>query len=128
MVDAVDAALGYALSTRLLFHEGPFYWVPDQATVPVRNRQSVTSTTLRRPEMLPPAEICKALLTAVESHVGVLPDDAVMLTARMLGFASTSGQLKEVIGKELESLCGKGKLIERNGNLYLSDIGARSAV
>jgi hypothetical protein len=120
MADAVNAALRYALSARQLVHEGPFYTMPDQAGVPVRNRQDVTSTTLRRPEMLPPAEIRAGLLMAVEAHVGVLPEDAMMLTARMLGFAATSGQLKEVIGGELQSLIAAGTLVERNGNLYMN--------
>src|SRR3546814_17194339 len=64
----VDRALGVAVRKGLI-EGGPFYVWPSKPLV-VRDRSGVTSPTLRKPEMLPTAEIRPAVLRTEERRVG----------------------------------------------------------
>jgi very-short-patch-repair endonuclease len=98
---------------------GPFYIRPGQAVI-VRDRSSVGSPTLRRPEMLPPAEIEEAMLEIVRSNFGAGRDDLVQAASRSFGFASTSGQLRATLAKSIDSLIASNRLVEQDGLLLLA--------
>lgn len=91
---------------------GPFYSRPGKQVV-VRDRSSITSPTLRRPDMLPAAEIEQAMVEIVESNFGAARDDLVQAVSRAFGFASTSSQLRSLLLNEIENLVQTGKLAER---------------
>jgi very-short-patch-repair endonuclease len=115
---AVARALESACRRHELFREGDFYAPTSGPEVTVRNRGGVESKTLRRPEMLPPAEIRRCVVLLVERHLGVRRDEAIVTTARHLGFQSTSVRLQGVIGDQIDGLVADGVLLQINGGLY----------
>lgn len=97
---------------------GPFYTLPDQ-TITVRDRSQVSSPTLRRPEMLPPAEIEQAMLEIVRANYGARPDELILAASRAFGFASTSAQLRAVLAATVTRLEANGTL-ERKEDLLVT--------
>nr|WP_157872516.1 DUF3320 domain-containing protein [Bradyrhizobium sp. ORS 278] len=112
--DAVKAALNAAVAKGQIAG-GPFYSVPGQAIV-VRNREDVQSTTLRKPEMLPPEEIKAAIMQVIEQNFGAEEDQLIQAVARLFGFGSTSAQLREAVQGSLAHLLQSGRL-RREGEL-----------
>ena len=117
--EAVDNALAVVGRTIRVNHEGDFFAPGDQIEVPVRDRTDVEFATLRKPEMIPPAEIRKALVAIVAVHLGVEIDEAVSEASRLLGFKSTKAQLRRVIGHQVQVLIRDQILEERSGKLYV---------
>lgn len=101
--------------------DGDFYMAAGRRHCPVRDRSTVEPSTIRKPEMLPPVEIRKALRAIVEVNLGVEPDEAIVEAARLFGFRSTSAQLRQVIEREMAALVSTGRLERRNGKLYVCD-------
>ncbi|MGJ5176676.1 DUF3320 domain-containing protein [Bradyrhizobium oligotrophicum] len=112
--DAVRAALKSAVDQGKIAG-GPFYVVPGQTPV-VRNREDVQSTTLRKPEMLPPDEIKAAIVQVVEQNYGAEEDQLIQAVARLFGFGSTSAQLRDAVQSSLKDLLDAGNL-RREGEL-----------
>jgi very-short-patch-repair endonuclease len=117
---AVADALGEAVKLRLLIRAGDFYRPADQTEVPIRNREQVESAGLKKPEMLPPAEIEAAIKALVAGHLGVTDEECITAVARTLGFKTTSPGLKEVIARSLEHLVASGGIVRQNDALQLS--------
>ncbi|WP_244422349.1 DUF3320 domain-containing protein [Bradyrhizobium sp. ORS 285] len=112
--DAVKAALNAAVAKEQIAG-GPFYVVPGQ-TIVVRNREDVQSTTLRKPEMLPPEEIKAAIMQVVEQNFGAEEDQLIQAVARLFGFGTTSAALREAVQSSLKDLLDEGSL-RREGML-----------
>lgn len=106
--DAVRTALEAARAKGAITG-GPFYAVPGQP-VPVRSRDEVQSTTLRKPEMLPPEEISAAVLRVIEQNYGAERDQLIQAVARLFGFGATSAPLREVIDQVLTAMIEAGSL------------------
>jgi very-short-patch-repair endonuclease len=115
---AVHEALQEAVRQRWVTEEGGFFLPTGMRQVPIRNRESVASSSLRKPDMLPPQEVRSALIHVIQMNVGAGTDEAIVQTSRMLGFRSTSGQLKQIVMREVERLVQEGALSERNDRLY----------
>jgi very-short-patch-repair endonuclease len=115
--EAVQAAIK-AAKRRGEIAGGPFYSLPGQQAV-VRNRADVESTSLRKPEALPPEEVKAAICEVVEENFGAERDQLVQAVARLFGFNSTSAQLREVVENALaelldcESLRLDGRMVTR---------------
>lgn len=118
IVDAVEMALYAACDSGEIVEEAPFFSRPGRDGVPVRNRENVASSGLRRPEMLPPSEISSAIKALAAAHFGVARDELAVKVARLFGYRSTSSQLRDVICREIDALCGTAVLESRNGKLY----------
>jgi very-short-patch-repair endonuclease len=116
--EAVMEALSRAVRQKRLFSEGPFYSVQPMTECIPRNRSAARSSTVRRPEMLPPIEIRTALSQVVREQVGVEPEGAIVEVARMLGFQRTGPELRKVIEDEIRVLLGDGALALRQERLY----------
>lgn len=112
---AVERATSVGVQCGLIVG-GPFYSPPNPVIV-VRDRSSVGSATLRKPEMLPPAEIDKALIEIVDANFGAGADDLTQAAARAFGFLSTSSQLRAVLGAGVERLVANGTFVEKSGML-----------
>lgn len=104
IVDAVSGAEHICVRQGVVDLRGQFLDISSRNTPRVRNRESVNSSNLRKPEFLPPSEIQAAILELVRSHYGIMKDEAVTATARLFGFRTTSQQLRETIEKNIESL------------------------
>jgi len=112
---AVERAISVSVQRGLIVG-GPFYTLPNPV-IAVRDRSTVGSATLRKPEMLPPAEIDKSLIDIVDANLGAEVDDLIQASARAFGYLSTSSQLRATLGAGVERLKGSGLLIERAGTL-----------
>jgi len=86
--------------------------------VRVRDRSTVESLTLRRPEFLPPSEIDSALIKIVKDNLGAKAEELVTIVSRQLGYKSTSPQLRRVILDRCEALVMAGQLTSM-GNLLV---------
>jgi very-short-patch-repair endonuclease len=117
---AVDDALDSLTIRAKYLCDGPFFSPRTRIEVPIRDRSHVDSPTLRRPEMLPPAEIRRALAAIVQAHQGVARDEAVLEASRLLGFKATSSQLRYVIEQQLQSLLDCKMFEQRGDRLYAS--------
>lgn len=85
-----------------------------QSKISLRNRQNVQSLGLRKPEMLPPAEIASGIGQIVKDNFGATEDEIVTSISRMLGFKSTSSTLRKTITETLENLLLEEKLIRED--------------
>jgi hypothetical protein len=109
---AVAKALRIALRNCEIEESGSFYSQANSSSCPIRNREDVVSTTLRRPEMLPPAEIRAAIRQFVDLHVSATREESARDASRLLGFRSTSRQLARRINDEISALVSSGELGE----------------
>ena len=73
--------------------------------------------------MLPPAEIREAAVQLIRGHFGVSAEEVVIQVSRLLGFQSTSAQLRALIQAELDRLILEGSL-ERKAS---GGLGLRNA-
>ncbi|MEM1108189.1 MAG: DUF4011 domain-containing protein [Planctomycetota bacterium] len=121
--ELLESSLADAVHAGKLEEGGGFYTLPGVSPYAsdagvVRNRADVESSGLRKPEFLPPAEVRFALERVAAVAIGVSKEDAVIEVSRLLGFASTRSNLREVIERELASLLGLGILEERDGGVF----------
>ena len=118
--EAIEEAMQVVSGDSHVACDGEFFFSKEK-DMRLRDRSQVESSTLRKPEMLPPMEIRKALSEVAEVHLGVEAGDAVIETARLLGFKTTTPQLREVIEQELAKLVRTGRLENRHGKLYRAE-------
>lgn len=114
----VDTVLNEFSLNGQCVRERDFFAPSNLSKPPVRNRSNV-EPRLRRPELLPPAEIREAMLAVVQLHVGASRADAVSETARLLGCGRITAQIREVIEEQVQWLREQNQLDERNGMLYV---------
>ncbi len=115
---AVERAASIAAQVGRLT-DGPFHTVPGQAVV-VRDRSTVTSATLRKPDMLPPAEIGRAMLDIVGANYGAGHADLIQSVSRAFGFSATSTQLRSVLSSAIDRLVADGLLVAKGEILVLA--------
>lgn len=107
---AVNLALTSLVKRRDLMEQDGFYWPFDQLEFQVRDRENVSSSTLKKPELLPPKEIQAGVVRFVDRHVGATIDECTRGVSRELGFRSTGQQLRQIIEKQIEFLVAHQKL------------------
>jgi very-short-patch-repair endonuclease len=117
ITDAVGAAIELAENSGTIDSEDDFYWLPEQAKFPLRNRDRVESSGLKKPEMLPPRELQSGIREFVEKHVSTTPEETARAIGRLLGFRTTSRQLRERIEDEIDALIARSELVPENGLL-----------
>ncbi|HYF22576.1 MAG TPA: DUF3320 domain-containing protein [Caulobacteraceae bacterium] len=109
-----------------LIEGGPFYSKPGQVLVG-RDRSSVGSLTLRKPEVLPPAEIDHVLLTIVDANFGAGRDDLIQAAARAFGFSATSAQLRQVLQAGVARLEAKGAVTLKGDLIVRKEVAEAGA-
>jgi len=115
---AVQQALAFAARQQHVLCEGSFFVTASRSPIRVRDRGEVTSPTLRKPEMLPPAEIRQAVEAIVTVHLGIERSEVIAETVRLFGFKSTSANLRDTVGAQIEQLLSGDQLVQQNGKLY----------
>jgi len=118
--EAVARALRVAARKSGISRDGNFYSLRDLTDIPIRDRGNADSATLRKPEMIPPVEIRKAVSAILEVHLGAANDEVVTEAARLFGFRSTSARLRRAIEREIQSMLENCTLDERMGQLYVA--------
>jgi very-short-patch-repair endonuclease len=121
IVDSVTAAIDRLVRNRDVVDRGAFISASDQKLTPVRNRQDVASSSLRKLEYLPPDEIREALRRLVSENVGARRDEVRTTAARILGFRTTSAQLKEILDRQIDGLLQVGQFSERDEKLFIEN-------
>ena len=117
---ATQHALDVAVSRGSVRQDGVFYVAMDQAETPVRSRAKVRSSTLRKPEMIPPAEIRRCLCLLLDHHLGSARDELVIAAARVLGYRTTSPRLRAVIETQIEALTELREIVDEGGRLRVA--------
>jgi very-short-patch-repair endonuclease/DNA polymerase III delta prime subunit len=120
IAEAVANALSAGARAGAIVADGGFYRPIEQKQTPIRNREEVESAGLKKPEMLPSAEIDAAIKALIAGHVGVSEDECLVAVARMLGFKTTTPALKETIYRCLEKLVAAGSVVRKNESLHLA--------
>ncbi|WP_428245436.1 DUF3320 domain-containing protein [Ferrovibrio sp.] len=115
---AIARGVDIAVKSGRLSKDGEFYSIPG-AEIRVRDRGDALSLTLRKPEILPPAEIQKAVITFVAAHLGATEEEAIIGTSRLFGFKATSAQLKQVIVGVIAAAEQDGHLVRQSGLLRI---------
>jgi very-short-patch-repair endonuclease/DNA polymerase III delta prime subunit len=123
IVDAVATGLRSAVEHGIVAREGDFICHVDGRAPTVRDRSSVQSPSLRKPEMLPPMEIRAAALQVIRTHLGVSAEEVVTQVSRMLGFQSTSAQLRGLVQAELDRLVVAGLLEQKASGAWSAPLG-----
>lgn len=100
---AVGKAIDSALAASLLRSNSGFISAPDTIVCP-RDRSRVASATLRKPSMLPPAEIDAAILALIRAHHGAGTDELTIQVPRLLGYAAVSSQLRSLVEHQITQL------------------------
>ena len=75
IVDAVAIGIRLAVEHGLVAREGDFIYQVDGRVPAIRDRSSVRSPSLRKPEMLPSMEIRAAALQVIRTHLGVSAEE-----------------------------------------------------
>jgi very-short-patch-repair endonuclease len=119
MIDAINPAIDLAVRAQALDEEEGFLAIAGQTEVEVRNREQVQSMDLRKPDLLPPAEVRAALCQVVSRHLGIQRDDAPGASARLFGFRTTSARIREVIERQLDRLVESGQLRLNENRLFI---------
>ena len=114
----VKSALVYAVRRSFIIQEEEFY-LKSGADIQVRDRSEVSSSSLRKPECLPPHEIKKAILMLIGNNFGASRIQLPAEVARLFGFKATSAQLREVIEPQIEALLKVGEIQETGDHLIL---------
>lgn len=98
---------------------GEFWMSAHATTVQARDRSEAQSSTLRKAEYLPPAEVSVAATEILKDNVRVPVDDLVIEVARRLGFQRTGQDLQQVILKVIESQFGTVLESHEDGSVML---------
>lgn len=111
---AIETATQVAIQTGRVERDGDFLAIP-QVPITVRDRSLTVSSTLRRADRLPPAEIALAILDIVRANFGATRDQIVQAVSRSVGNKATSSTVREMIEGEVARLASAGRLIEQAG-------------
>jgi hypothetical protein len=116
---AVDRAVAAALHAGAVTQKESFLLVPGSVIVP-RDRSSVTSLSLRKPEMLCSDEIDAAIFLVLRGSFGATKDELVHSCSRLFGYAATSTQLRSALVGRIVALGDDGRLSTQGELLLLS--------
>jgi very-short-patch-repair endonuclease len=116
--DAVAKGVRSLLVTGKFTREDGFLSIPS-SLVPIRNRETVSSPNLRKPDMLPPSEIRAAIMSIIGANHGATKAEIPVAVARLFGFKSTSSQLRILIEKQVAKMLRAAVVEETNGMLKL---------
>jgi very-short-patch-repair endonuclease len=114
--EAVAKAVRRLVTSRRCCRDRGFLSIEGEL-IAVRNRENVRSPSLRKPEMLPPAEIQAAILALLTAHHGATREEIPTAVARIFGFRATSSALRETILGQLTALRKSGAVELHNGLL-----------
>jgi very-short-patch-repair endonuclease len=121
IVEATNRAIECLLRARKLQAESHFLDVPGRSPTRVRSRESVSSSSLRKPETIPPAELRQAIRYLVNAHVGISGEELATNVIRAFGFKATSEKLRACVDETLNQLLTAKEVQERDQKLYPLD-------
>lgn len=117
---AVNDALRHIAGSGQVKSEADCYHMVD-APVSIRDRSGAESKSLKKPELLPPQEIRAAIIQLLDEAHGGTRDEVIVAVSRALGILSTSQQLRQAIGGQVDLLIERNALAEAGGQLTVVD-------
>lgn len=118
--NSVRGGVAQLLSSKRCQINDTSLFLPDMP-IRVRSREDVSSAGLRKPEFLPPQEICAAIESVLTNCHSAARDELVVAVARLFGFKSTSTDLRKVIKRQIEVLEKQQRLVEQEGFLKINE-------
>ncbi|MFV0622684.1 DUF3320 domain-containing protein [Sphingomonas sp. ac-8] len=115
---AIAAAVQAAIGAGDVERTGSFLSSIGGAVV-VRDRSATASSTLRRADRLPPAEIAVAIVEVVRVNLGATRDQILQAVSRAFGIKATSAAVREVIEGEIDRASSSGELVMQGGMFVL---------
>ena len=115
--NAVKAALQAANRQGRIVGNVGFYVIPEKK-VTVRDRSSVLSIGLKKPEYLPAVEVAAAIVEILREHLGSTRAELPMHVGRLLGFRSTSAGLRSLVNQVVTDLRER-KEIEEHADMLI---------
>jgi hypothetical protein len=115
----VKSALIHAIKQQKIVQHDAFYCTHD-TVITARNRSDVEMSILKKPDMIAPAEIGAAIIVVIQSSYGIDAESIPASVARLLGFQSTSPQLREMIEAQIAAMVQGGELTIQGNNIMLS--------
>ena len=116
--DAVESAIAVSVREGRIAEDGDFLGIPGKSAK-VRDRSAVRSSSLRKSDSLPPAELETAIFDVVRANYGATDDQVVLAAARAVGFKSTSSQLRDLLAEVVDGAIAGERLERRNGMLVI---------
>lgn len=92
-----------------------FWTVHPPTPITVRDRSEAESSSLRRAEYLPPAEIRTAAMRVLSENARVHRDALIVEISRRFGFQRTGEDLRSIIDTTLQTLVGTGATCDDEG-------------
>lgn len=109
---AVERAASLAAERGAILRDGPFMSLPGQEAR-VRDRTTVGSAGLRKPEILLPAELEAAVLHVVRTGLGASAEEIGGGVPRLLGFKAVSAALRQLVGKTVQEMATRGSIVQQ---------------
>ncbi len=122
--EAIEAAIAVSVREGRMTDKDDFLDLPGR-TPKVRDRSAVRSTSLRKSDTLPPAELEIAILDVVRINYGATDDQVMQAAARAVGFKSTSSQLRDLLADVIAAAIKGNRLARQSGMLVLGSSEAR---
>ena len=97
---------------------GEFLWSARSQSVSVRDRSDLPKN-IRKIEYVAAEELAAAIEMVVRHSHGIESDEAIMETARLLGFERVTDGVEARIGEVLSEMVNGGDLVWRNGHLVV---------
>jgi len=114
--DSVARGITALLTSRRCVREEACLLIPG-APIVVRNRELAQSASLRKPDLLPKAEVRVAILSVLKASHGGGEKEIAMVVARAMGFKATGSSFRAVISEQIRALHRQGAVIENDGLL-----------
>ncbi len=108
-----------ATNSTAIGRRGEFLWSRPLHQVVVRDRSDLPSN-IKKIEYVAPQELKKAIEVVVRQAHGIESDEAIVETARLLGFRRVTDGIEARIGKMLSEMVNGGDIVWRNGHLVLA--------
>ena len=115
---ALEQAVDVAIHRGQVVRTGAFLSVPNQAVL-VRDRRG--NNAMLKIGLIAPEEISEAVKILVKSSYGIDRADAIAATARLMGFASVSRNIREEIDRIISSAVIREQIAEFEGHLTIPD-------
>ncbi|MDQ3621728.1 MAG: DUF3320 domain-containing protein [Verrucomicrobiota bacterium] len=112
--DSVVRGIRSLLLSKRCQCEEDFLFLPEKK-FPVRNREAVRSTSLRKPDLLPRQELRAAIESVATAHHGASAREIIQTVSRLLGFKATSSALRDAIARQIDELQNRGRIAEQDG-------------
>lgn len=109
----MQETIRHGVRNNMFERRGDFLWRTGHQTPDVRIRDGKlpdAAKTLRRIEMIAPAEIAQAVCYAVNDSFGISEDEAINEACRLFGFQRTGPKITNRVKRIVNQLLGEGKL------------------